>query len=141
MYSFLIINYLITKSCYHFLGQLIVVVILSVWQLIIWNHDDKVLVINFLDKISCFKWVKDNSIVFKLFISIIIIINSLVGNLLLSSGPPCLVTTIIPSTPQQTTQAMKGTCYSSLSCRHFGGVPIGKCGSSNVCCVCKLFKY
>lgn len=31
---------------------------------------------------------------------------------------------------------MTGACYSAISCRHLGGVPIGKCGTANVCCVC-----
>ncbi|CAG2119151.1 unnamed protein product, partial [Medioppia subpectinata] len=58
-----------------------------------------------------------------------------VGNLLLSSGPSCAVSTLIPGIPNQTVHTMKGTCYSSLICRQQGGVPIGRCGVSNVCCV------
>ncbi|CAG2174895.1 unnamed protein product [Oppiella nova] len=41
----------------------------------------------------------------------------IVGNLLLSSGPSCAVSTLIPGIPNQTVQTMKGTCYSSLICR------------------------
>jgi hypothetical protein len=32
---------------------------------------------------------------------------------------------------------MEGSCQSILQCRGIGGVPIGKCGLTNVCCVCK----
>ena len=65
----------------------------------------------------------------------------IVGNLLLSSGPSCAISTLIPGIPNQTVQTMKGTCYSSLICKQQGGVSIGKCGVSNVCCVCKYFVF
>ncbi|XP_053212960.1 uncharacterized protein LOC128396407 [Panonychus citri] len=51
------------------------------------------------------------------------------------AGPACTVTSLIPGTPSATTSSMMGTCYSSISCRSLGGVAIGKCGVSNVCCV------
>jgi hypothetical protein len=63
-----------------------------------------------------------------------------VGNLLLNSGPSCSVSTLIPGTANQLTQSMKGTCFSTLTCRQQGGVPIGRCGVNNVCCVCKSCK-
>lgn len=53
------------------------------------------------------------------------------------AGPACTVTSLIPGTPSATTSSMMGTCYSSISCRTLGGVAIGKCGVSNVCCVCE----
>ena len=50
-------------------------------------------------------------------------------------GPSCVVTSMIPGSPQTT--SMQGNCASILTCRGIGGVPIGKCGLANVCCVCK----
>ena len=51
------------------------------------------------------------------------------------SGPTCTVTSMIPGSPQTT--SMEGNCASILTCRGIGGVPIGKCGLANVCCVCE----
>lgn len=51
-------------------------------------------------------------------------------------GPTCTVTSMIPGSSSVTT-AMEGTCQSILACRGIGGVPIGKCGLTNVCCICK----
>lgn len=53
------------------------------------------------------------------------------------SGLTCTVTSLIPGTPSAMTSSMMGTCYSAISCRSLGGVAIGRCGATNVCCVCK----
>ncbi|KAI1299312.1 hypothetical protein HDE_03927 [Halotydeus destructor] len=50
-------------------------------------------------------------------------------------GPTCTVTSLIPGTPMPTTSSMSGSCQSVITCRGLGGVPIGKCGLANVCCV------
>lgn len=52
-------------------------------------------------------------------------------------GPACRVTTMIPGSPNPATTSMEGSCQSILQCRGIGGVPIGKCGLANVCCVCE----
>lgn len=52
------------------------------------------------------------------------------------AGPTCTVTSMIPGS-SSVTSAMEGTCQSILACRGVGGVPIGKCGLANVCCICK----
>lgn len=53
------------------------------------------------------------------------------------TGPPCTVTSMIPGSP--TMPQMEGNCASILTCRKLGGVPIGKCGLTSVCCICEYF--
>ena len=74
---------------------------------------------------------------FNLFLLILLIVvtcESVNGHFM--PGPTCTVTSMIPGSASVTT-AMEGTCQSILACRGIGGVPIGKCGLANVCCICK----
>ncbi|XP_074602257.1 uncharacterized protein LOC141855947 [Brevipalpus obovatus] len=65
----------------------------------------------------------------------IILIGPSLASFLGIGGPTCTVTSLIPGTPSATTTSMMGTCYPALSCRTLGGVAIGRCGATNVCCV------
>lgn len=74
-------------------------------------------------------------LLFSYSIILIVLIQCPIRSASFVSGPSCTVTSMIPGSPITTT--MEGNCASILSCRGIGGIPIGKCGLANVCCVCE----